>query len=185
MIKPLWENGWYRHAQHLASPNFGERPANSRVSLVVVHSISLPPAVYVGDAVERFFLNRLPAAEHPYFAQLAGLQVSAHFFVRRAGELLQFVSCDRRAWHAGTSNFQARENCNDFSIGIELEGIEGGEFESAQYESLAALAQAIAEAYPIESVAAHSVIAPGRKRDPGSGFEPAVFAAVPHWHRHF
>jgi N-acetyl-anhydromuramoyl-L-alanine amidase len=185
MTKPLWQAGWYRHARRIESPNFGERPAGAKISLVVMHSISLPPGVYQGNAIERFFLNQLPAAEHPYYAQLAGLEVSAHFVVRRAGELLQFVSCDKRAWHAGTSRFEAQNNCNDFSVGVELEGLEGTEFEAAQYDSLAALAQALAEAYPISAVTSHSVIAPGRKHDPGERFEPAVFAAVPQWRRVF
>jgi AmpD protein len=139
--------------------------------LLVIHSISLPPGEYGGDAIERLFTNQLDWTEHPYFETIRGLKVSAHFVVRRDGELLQFVSCDRRAWHAGASAWRGRANCNDFSIGVELEGLEGGCFEAAQYEALAALARGLARRYPIESVAGHEHVAPGRKRDPGAGFD--------------
>lgn len=169
--KPLWEHGWYRAAQHLASPNFGPRPDGVVVDLLVLHSISLPPGVYGGDEVQRLFTNRLDPNEHPWFEQLRGLEVSAHFFVRRDGALWQFVSCDQRAWHAGRSRHQGRDNCNDFSIGIELEGLEGETFEPVQYEVLGRLCADVAKQYPIASVAGHEHVAPGRKRDPGEGFE--------------
>lgn len=141
------------------------------MSLLVLHSISLPPGRYGGPEIEDLFLNRLDWSAHPYFETIRGLQVSAHFVIRRSGELIQFVSCDQRAWHAGSSSWRGRENCNDYSIGVELEGLEGETFEPAQYDALAALAQAIAKRYPVTAVAGHEHIAPGRKRDPGDGFD--------------
>jgi AmpD protein len=125
---PLWDQGWYRFAHRVASPNFGPRPAAAAIDLVVVHSISLPPGVYGGDEVERLFTNSLDWDAHPYFQEIRGMQVSAHFFIRRDGALWQFVSCDDRAWHAGRSEYRGRANCNDDSVGIELEGLEGGPF---------------------------------------------------------
>jgi len=166
-----WRSGWYGAAHALPSPNHGPRPADSAVSLIVVHSISLPPGVYGGDQIEQFFANRLDWSAHPYFETIRGLQVSAHFVVRRSGELLQFVSCERRAWHAGRSAWRGRENCNDYSLGIELEGLEGEPFEAAQYDTLVALAPVLARRYPIEAVVGHEHIAPGRKHDPGAGFD--------------
>lgn len=163
--------GWLQGVLHLHSPNEEPRPEGSPVSLVVVHSISLPPGEYGGDAVERFFMNRLPADEHPYFAGIAGMRVSAHFFVRRSGRIVQFVGCDRRAWHAGRSAWQGRDNCNDYSVGIELEGVDDGPFEAAQYESLCALVDALRRRYPIAAIVGHSHVAPGRKTDPGPGFD--------------
>jgi AmpD protein len=121
----LWQAGWYRFAKALRSPNFGPRPATAPTDLVVLHSISLPPGEYGGDAVQQLFTNQLDWDAHPYFESIRGLQVSSHFFVRRNGELWQFVSCDDRAWHAGVSSWRGRGNCNDDSIGIELEGLEG------------------------------------------------------------
>ena len=172
---PLWHQGWYRFARRLDSPNFGPRPAGSAIDLVVVHSISLPPGRYGGDEVQRLFTNTLDWDAHPYFQQIRGMEVSAHFFVRRGGELWQFVSCDDRAWHAGASSWQGRANCNDYSVGIELEGLEGEAFEPAQYEALAAVVSALAQAYPILHIAGHEHVAPGRKADPGPGFEwPAL-----------
>jgi AmpD protein len=171
---PPWSQGWYCCAQRVDSPNFGPRPAGSTIDLIVLHSISLPPGVYGGDEVERLFTNTLDWDAHPYFQQIRGIQVSAHFFIRRDGALLQFVSCDARAWHAGASCWRGRTNCNDDSIGIELEGLEGETFEPAQYETLAALCGAIAQQYPIRHVAGHEHIAPGRKKDPGPGFDWAL-----------
>jgi AmpD protein len=167
----LWQAGWYGFARQLASPNFGPRPPAAQVDLIVVHSISLPPGQYGGDEVQRLFSNTLDWNAHPYFKTIEGLAVSAHFYVRRSGELWQFVSCDQRAWHAGTSRYRGRDDCNDDSIGIELEGVEGGPFEAAQYETLSGLCAAIAQQYPIEHIAGHEHIAPGRKGDPGAGFE--------------
>jgi AmpD protein len=168
---PLWQSGWYRFARREPSPNFGARPQGALVDLVVVHSISLPPGAYGGPHVQQLFGNRLDWQAHPYFKSIEGLQVSAHFYVRRDGQLWQFVSCDDRAWHAGQSHYRGRDNCNDDSIGIELEGIEGGPFEAAQYETLAGLCAAIAQQYPVQHIAGHEHIAPGRKHDPGSGFD--------------
>lgn len=147
------------------------------MSLLVLHSISLPPGEYGGDAIERLFTNRLDWSAHPYYETIRGMQVSAHFLVRRDGSLLQFVSCDRRAWHAGRSSWRGREDCNDFSIGVELEGLEGELFESAQYGAVTALAAGLARRYPIEAVAGHEHVAPGRKGDPGAGFDWARLRA--------
>jgi N-acetyl-anhydromuramoyl-L-alanine amidase len=166
-----WNQGWYTGAQHCASPNFGVRPADAVLDLVLLHSISLPPGVYGGDAVERLFTNTLDWDAHPYFQTIRGLEVSAHFFIRRDGDMLQFVSCDDRAWHAGQSSYRGRDNCNDYSIGIELEGLEGQTFEPAQYAALRVLLTALMENYPVRFLAGHSDVAPGRKIDPGSGFE--------------
>jgi N-acetyl-anhydromuramoyl-L-alanine amidase len=168
---PLWDGGWYRFAHRVASPNFGPRPEGATIDLVVVHSISLPPGVYGGEEVRQLFTNTLDWDAHPYFKTIEGMQVSAHFFIRRDGALLQFVSCDERAWHAGASSYRGRGNCNDDSVGIELEGLEGQAFEGAQYDSLASVCAALAQHYPIRHVAGHEHIAPGRKNDPGAGFE--------------
>lgn len=166
----MWQQGWWRHARHVPSPNFGPRPAGQRITLAVVHSISMPPGQYGGAEVERLFTNCLDHSAHPYFEGLRGLQLSAHFFIRRDGRVSQFVSCDQRAWHAGVSAWSGREQCNDFSIGIELEGLEGGRFETAQYASLTRVLRSIARHYPIDAVVGHEHIAPGRKADPGPGF---------------
>lgn len=141
------------------------------IGLVVLHSISLPPGEYGGDAIERLFTNRLDCDAHPYFQQLRGLRVSAHFLLRRDGALLQFVSCEQRAWHAGASSWRGRENCNHYSIGIELEGLEGRSFEEVQYLQLARLLRALARRYPIVEAVGHEDVAPGRKADPGEGFD--------------
>jgi len=178
---PLWEQGWYRFAHRIASPNFGPRPQGAQVDLIVVHSISLPPGVYGGDEVRQLFTNTLDWDAHPYFRQIRGMQVSAHFFIRRDGALLQFVSCADRAWHAGASSYRGRDNCNDDSVGIELEGLEGERFEPAQYEALAAVCAALAQHYPIRHIAGHEHIAPGRKLDPGAGFEWAVLRRELGW----
>ncbi|MBX3604192.1 MAG: 1,6-anhydro-N-acetylmuramyl-L-alanine amidase AmpD [Piscinibacter sp.] len=168
---PRWRHGWWSGARRVDSPNQGLRPDGVAVDLVVIHSVSLPPGRFEGDAVERLFTNRLDWDEHPYYAQIRGLEVSAHFFVRRDGRLLQFVSCDRRAWHAGRSSWRGRDNCNDYSIGIELEGLEGGAFEAPQYAAVAALLPALARRYPLRAVVGHEHVAPGRKADPGAGFD--------------
>lgn len=167
----LWDGGWYRHARRLDSPNFGPRPAGASIDLVLIHSISLPPGQYGGDAVQRLFTNTLDWDAHPYFKSIEGLQVSSHFYVRRNGELWQFVSCEDRAWHAGVSSYRGRENCNDDSVGIELEGLEGDTFEESQYETLTSLCAALAQHYPIRHIAGHEHVAPDRKADPGPGFE--------------
>lgn len=157
-------------ARFVASPNCDARPAGAVVTLLVVHSISLPPGKFGGDAVERLFTNRLDPDAHPYFRGLAGLRVSAHFFVRRSGELVQFVPAYRRAWHAGLSAWRARPRANDYSIGVELEGTEHARFAKPQYVTLAALVRALRHAFPLRDIAAHSDIAPARKTDPGEGF---------------
>lgn len=166
----LWSGGWYQFARRQPSPNFGPRPPAALVDLIVLHCISLPPGQYGGDEVQRLFLNTLDWNAHPYFKRIEGMEVSSHFYVRRNGELWQFVSCDDRAWHAGASHYRGRDNCNDDSIGIELEGVEGGDFEAAQYETLAGLCAAIPQRYPVSHVAGHEHIAPARKSDPGTGF---------------
>jgi len=167
----LWQRGWYRHARHEPSPNFGPRPANACVDLLVLHSISLPPGSYGGDAVRQLFTNTLDWDCHPYYDSIRGIAVSAHFYICRSGELWQFVSCDDRAWHAGTSHYRGRDDCNNDSVGIELEGLESERFEAAQYETLASLCAAVAQACPIAHIAGHEHIAPGRKQDPGPGFD--------------
>lgn len=167
-----WRSGgWLTGAKRLASPNQEARPPGSRVSLIVIHAISLPPDRFGGDFVERFFLNRLDASGHPYFATIHELRVSSHFYIRRSGRLKQFVGCDRRAWHAGQSTWQGQENCNDYSVGIELEGCDSQAFTPAQYESLALLIHALCRRYPIADIAGHCHVAPGRKTDPGPYFD--------------
>jgi AmpD protein len=177
----LWHQGWYRHAHAIPSPNFGPRPGTHPTDLIVIHSISLPPGEYGGTGIEQLFTNQLDFDAHPYFQQIRGLKVSAHFLIRRAGQLLQFVSCDERAWHAGVSAYRGREQCNDDSIGIELEGLEGLAFEPPQYETLAALCAALGQHYPIEHVAGHQHVAPGRKHDPGAGFDWALLRQSLAW----
>ncbi len=168
---PTWHGGWHAQAQRLASPNHGPRPPSAHIDLIVVHSISLPPGEYGGTAVQDLFMNRLDWDAHPYFQSIRGLQVSAHFFITRTGVLWQFVDCDARAWHAGRSSYRGRSECNDDSIGIELEGLEGDHFTPAQYQALARLCKDLAQRYPIAHVAGHEHIAPGRKADPGAGFD--------------
>jgi AmpD protein len=169
--RAVWYAGWWRHARRVRSPNFGVRPAGVDISLVVVHSISLPPGEFGGDAIECLFTNRLDPRAHPAFAALEGLRVSAHFLIRRTGHVTQFVSCDDRAWHAGTSMWQGRNDCNDWSIGIELEGLEGGTFEHAQYASLRRIVTSLASRYPLSEIVGHEHVAPGRKADPGARFD--------------
>jgi AmpD protein len=169
--RAAWQDGWWSGAGACPSPNFDRRPDGEAISLVVLHSISLPPGDYGGDAIEQLFTNRLDWDAHPYYQGIRGLRVSAHFLLRRDGRLLQFVSCDRRAWHAGASTWRGRENCNHYSIGIELEGLEGSAFEPLQYMALARLLRALAARYPIDEVVGHEDVAPGRKFDPGAGFD--------------
>lgn len=161
--EPAWAQGWWHRAHRLPSPNFGPRPAGAQIDLIVLHSISLPPGRYGGDEVQALFTNRLDWDAHPYFQQIRGLEVSAHFYVRRDGAVWQFVSADDRAWHAGASHWRGRDNCNDDSIGIELEGLEGDRFDAPQYDALARLMRALARRYPVAHVAGHEHIAPGRK----------------------
>ena len=170
----VWQNGWYRLAQRISSPNYGPRPAQACIDLIVLHSISLPPGVYGGNQVQLLFTNQLDWEQHPYYQQIKGLEVSTHFYIQRNGDLWQFVSCDDRAWHAGASHYRGRDNCNNDSIGIELEGLEGDDFEAAQYTALAALCPALIEHYPVAYIAGHEHIAPGRKKDPGPGLDWAL-----------
>lgn len=174
-----WERGWWARARHCPSPNFGPRPTGTVPTLAVLHSISLPPGVYGGAQVEQFFLNQLDVSAHPYFEPLRGLRVSAHFFIRRDGECVQFVSCLERAWHAGTSVWRGRPNCNDYSVGIELEGLEGEGFEMAQYHRLHELLTSLAGPGGSLEVAGHEQVSAGRKGDPGSGFDwPRTIAGL-------
>jgi AmpD protein len=176
-----WRDGWWRPARRVPSPNFSARPPGARVDTVVLHSISLPPGQYGGDAIERLFTNTLDWSAHPYFEQIRGLEVSAHFLVRRDGTVLQFVPIDQRAWHAGRSSWAGRAEANDWSIGIELEGLEGDTFEPAQYAALERLLPAIDGVRGIRHVVGHEHVAPGRKIDPGPGFDWAGLAARLRW----
>ena len=171
----LGRGGLLKGARYVASPNCDERPADAEVTLLVLHSISLPPGEYGGDAIERLFTNRLDPQAHPYFREVSSLKVSAHFLVRRNGELTQFVPLGRRAWHAGASSWRGRSRCNDFSIGIELEGTDDTPFDDAQYEKLAVLIRTLRSSFALRDLAAHSDVAPGRKTDPGVHFDWARF----------
>src|ERR1044071_7556594 len=148
--------GWAAGVRRVESPNCDERPAGSEISLLVVHSISLPPGEYGGDSIERLFTNRLDPDAHPYFREIAGMKVSAHFLIRRDGRLIQFVPVYRRAWHAGVSSWRGRPACHDFSVGVELEGTDEGAFEDAQYRALEALIARLRSALPLRDIAAHS-----------------------------
>lgn len=170
-LAPDWANGWLAGVRWQPSPHFGPRPTGAEVDLVVVHSISLPPGEFGNGQVDRLFAGTLDWDAHPYFQSIRGLEVSAHFLIDRRGGITQYVSVNDRAWHAGASCWRGRSNCNDDSVGVELEGLEGGSFEPGQYASLARLCQALALAWPIRHVAGHEHIAPGRKRDPGPGFD--------------
>lgn len=172
--RSVWRDdapGWLAAARAVESPNFDARPPGARAELLVVHHISVPAGRFSGDAIERLFTNQLDESLHPSFAGLAALRVSAHFLVRRRGELLQFVDAEARAWHAGVSYFLGRERCNDFSIGVELEGDGSHRFTEAQYRRLRFLIGALRERHPLRWLAGHSDIAPGRKRDPGAHFD--------------
>jgi len=163
--------GIFTEAKFIASSNVDARPSPEDISLIVIHNISLPPRQYGGNGVIELFTNQLNPDEHPYYAEIAHLKVSSHFFIRRDGELIQFASCNDRAWHAGASNWQGREQCNDFSIGIELEGSDFEVFEPLQYETLRTLIASIKARYPIQAITGHSDISPGRKTDPGAYFD--------------
>lgn len=167
----IGKDGLADGARFVPSPNFDERPAGCGVDLLVIHHISLPPGEFGGSGIVDLFTNRLDPAAHPYYATIAGAKVSAHFLVRRDGELIQFVSCAKRAWHAGESSWKGRVRCNDFSVGVELEGTGEVPYTEVQYARLAELARAIGARYPIADIAGHSDIAPGRKTDPGASFD--------------
>ena len=171
-------NGCLDGARLVVSPNSDERPAGEAVSLLVVHAISLPPNEFGGPGIEALFTNTLDPNAHPYYREIEGQRVSAHFLIRRDGGLVQFVSCDLRAWHAGVSSWRGRERCNDFSIGVELEGCDEQKFESVQYETLNRLVAALKRRYPLEAIVGHSDIAPGRKTDPGPNFDWSRISAL-------
>jgi len=157
--------------KYIPSPNCDERPDRNDISLLVIHAISLPPEEFGGESVIELFTNQLDPQAHPYYQTLTGLKVSSHFFIRRDGEIIQFVPCSLRAWHAGASNWQGRSHCNDFSIGIELEGSDNQPFEPVQYTRLTELTRALQTNYPIRHIVGHADIAPQRKTDPGPYFD--------------
>jgi N-acetyl-anhydromuramoyl-L-alanine amidase len=167
----LSESGWHASAQLIPSPNFDARPLGQQPDMIVIHAISLPPGQFRGDGVRQLFLNQLDPDEDPYYREIFRLKVSSHFFIRRTGALIQFVACNDRAWHAGQSTWKGRERCNDFSIGIELEGDDFLSFEEVQYVALSDLIQILRNTYPIAHIVGHSDIAPGRKTDPGPCFD--------------
>lgn len=164
-------DGWVCGIVRRDSPNHDARPAGMPIRLAIIHAISLPPGEFGGPAVDAFFLNRLDPAAHAYFATIAAQRVSAHFFIRRDGAVLQYVACLRRAWHAGVSCWRGRQRCNDFSLGIELEGDARHAFDARQYASLQRLLTLLAQAFPLEEIVAHADVAPGRKSDPGARFD--------------
>ncbi|ASG67229.1 N-acetyl-anhydromuranmyl-L-alanine amidase [Francisella halioticida] len=168
----MFKQGWYRKANHIVSENFNQRPDNVDVSLVVIHCVSLPEGKYDNYNVEKLFTNSLDCKIHKSFHDLKGVKVSAHFYIKRNGEIIQFVSVDNRAWHAGLSNFQGRQNCNDFSIGIEMQGSDKDFYTDKQYKQLNILLTDFKKAYPtFKNISGHENIAPGRKTDPGKYFE--------------
>lgn len=169
--------GFAISAQFIASPNFDTRPLNE-LSLIVIHNISLPPSQYGGNGIVELFTNQLNPNEHPYYADIYTRKVSSHFLIRRDGKLIQFVSCLNRAWHAGVSIWQDRERCNDFSVGIELEGSDFDTFEPAQYQTLKTLTASLVNNYPIKAIVGHSDIAPNRKTDPGPYFDWAQIDTI-------
>lgn len=178
MRAKLNEEGLLEGVRYVASPNCDERPAGCAIDLLVIHYISLPPGEFGGADIEAFFMNRLDAAAHPFFATIAQLKASAHFLIRRDGEVIQFVPCAKRAWHAGESSWKERSRCNDFSIGIEVEGDGEVPFTAAQYRRLAALTRMLLTRYPIAEIVGHSDIAPARKVDPGPQFDWARYRAM-------
>lgn len=168
-------DGWCGDVRRLPSPHFDRRPDGVEVELLIVHNISLPPGHFGGGVVEQLFLGRPLRAEHPFLDLLAGVRVSAHFLIERSGRITQFVACDGRAWHAGVSVFEGRADCNDFSVGVELEGCDFMAYEAGQYASLARLTRALRASLPLRAVRGHSHVAAGRKTDPGPMFD---------WHRY-
>ena len=165
------ENGYLAHVKQIESPNYNLRPPKQAISLIVIHSISLPPNKFGNSYIEDFFLNDLDISEHAYFKKIKDLKVSAHFLIKRKGELIQFVSCLNKAWHAGESSWKNKKNCNDFSIGIELEGSDIINYEDIQYKVLSKLLKSLRMKYPVTGIVGHSDIAPGRKTDPGNLFD--------------
>jgi len=171
MLLTLDDCGLVSGVRHILSPNCDERPAGAAIELLVIHNISLPPGEFGGAGVVDLFTNKLDCSAHPYYRAIGDLRVSAHFLIRRDGELIQFVPCGERAWHAGESNWRGRSCCNDFSLGIELEGADDVPFEDAQYARLAELTRLLKSKYAIADIVGHSDIAPGRKTDPGPYFD--------------
>lgn len=171
------ESEWLGDARVSPSPNCDSRPDEQKISLLVIHAISLPPGEFGSNSIEAFFTNSLDYDAHPYFREITGLRVSAHFLIRRDGELIQFVPCAQRAWHAGVSAWLNRERCNDFSLGVELEGCDDKPFEAVQYRTLCRLLSELIRRYPIKAVVGHSDIAPGRKSDPGTSFDWSLVVA--------
>ena len=168
------DNGFMVGARQVASPNHDPRPQQQSPDLLVVHCIALPPEQYGGQGIEQLFTNQLDPNEHPYYQDIANLKVSAHLLIRRDGELVQFVNFDQRAWHAGESSFEGRQACNDFSIGIELEGTDTDSYEAIQYQQLARVSRLLLDYYPsmsLSRITGHETIAPNRKTDPGVGFD--------------
>jgi AmpD protein len=172
------DDGWLVGARRCPSPNFDARPAGAAIELLLIHNISLPPGVFGGDTIEALFTNRLVPQAHPFLATLAGLRVSSHFLIERDGRVTQFVSCRARAWHAGATEFEKRRACNDFSLGVELEGTDFVAFDAAQYAALARLTRALRVRYPLRAVRGHQHVALGRKTDPGPFFDWQRFAAA-------
>ena len=173
-------DGWFEQSHKIDSPNCNERPENVAVDAIIIHSISLPPGCYEGNDISQFFSNKLDCNKDPFYDEIRGMEVSAHLLIRRSGELLQFVNLHSRAWHAGQSQLGEQANCNDFSIGIELEGTDNSAFEAAQYNTLTAVVDSLMVYFPQitqQRIVGHSDIAPGRKTDPGSGFNWA------HWQK--
>jgi AmpD protein len=170
--------GFVAGVRYIPSPNCDERAEGGAIDLMVIHNISLPPGEFGGPGIVDLFTATLDASTHPYYREIAKLKVSAHFLIRRDGELIQFVACGKRAWHAGISSWRGRGRCNDFSIGIELEGTDEVPFEDAQYVRLAELALALRAKYAIADIVGHSDIAPGRKTDPGPCFDWARFESM-------
>jgi len=171
-------NGWLSGVRRIASPNCDARPPGLAIELLVVHNISLPPGQFGGAEVAQLFTNTLNTDAHPYYKQLEGLKVSAHFLIRRDGAIIQFVPCGKRAWHAGVSSWQGRSACNDFSIGVELEGSDYVPFNDQQYAALTRLTRLLRRSYPIRTVVGHADIAPGRKTDPGPNFDWSRYLAA-------
>jgi AmpD protein len=175
------QNHWLTEVRHTPSPNYNARPHDKAISLIVIHCISLPPQQFGGDYIEQLFCNRLNPQAHPYFNDIYQLKVSAHILIRRTGEISQYVGFNQRAWHAGVSNYQGQENCNDFSIGIELEGTETIAYTTAQYQQLATVIKLLLNQYPSltkQRIVGHSDIAPLRKTDPGDAFSWTTLAAL-------
>jgi AmpD protein len=168
----MFNQGWYKKAKHIVSENFNQRPNNIEISLVLIHCISLPEGEYLNNNVEDLFMNKLDCNLHKSFADLEEVKVSAHFYIKRIGEIIQFVSVDNRAWHAGVSSFRGRQGCNDFSIGIELQGTDKTAYEIEQYKSLNILLSDLKKSYTgLNAITGHQNIAPGRKTDPGKCFD--------------